>query len=381
MMKKGFGLAGVFGVTMASILAGSGTYAKAEPNVVVSIKPLHSLVSKVMDGVAVPDLIITGNQSPHNFSLKPSQAAAIQNADAVFWIGHTLESSLEKPIETIGGKGRSVSMMETKGITLFDYREIATIDIGGDGHDHGHNHGGHSHGDHDHGEEVAKKDHDHDHGHSHDDHNHEEEVAKKDHDHDHEHSAKKKVDDHSDHAGHDHDHSGQKDAHIWLDPKNATVMVNAIVDNLSSIDAANAETYKENGAELVAELNALTAEIEPVVSSVKDARYVVFHDAYQYFETNFDMSPVAVITVSPEAQISAARMKELRETVTGKDLSCVFSEPQFNPSIVNTLIDGTPVRTGVLDPLGASLEPGPDLYGQLLRNMATSFQECLAPTG
>ena len=77
---------------------------KAEVKVVASIKPIHSLVSYVMDGVGKPDVIVDGYNSPHGFSLKPSHAKMIENADLIIWVGEDLEAFLEKPLNTIAKK-------------------------------------------------------------------------------------------------------------------------------------------------------------------------------------------------------------------------------------------------------------------------------------
>ena len=110
----------------------------------------------------------------------------------------------------------------------------------------------------------------------------------------------------------------------------------------------------------------------------REKPYVVFHDAYQYFEKRFGVSAIGSITVSPEVLPGAERVSKLREKVKSLNATCVFSEPQFEPKIVTTIVENTNSGTGVLDPLGTEISDGPDLYFTLVRNMASSLENCLS---
>ena len=365
--------------------------AEAEPRVVASIPAVHSLVAGVMEGVGTPSLLVSGGASPHTFSLKPSQAREIQDADAVFWIGDDLESFLEKPLKALGGKAAVVEFSTNDHIELIDTRD------GGiwkkDGHDDHDDRKGHAHdNDDDHGkkEMAAKKD-DHGHddhkGHAHDDHAKKEMAAKKDdHGHDdhkghaHDDHAKKemaaKKDDHDEHEGHAH---GEHDTHIWLSPHNAKEMVEIIAETLAKVDPANAGKYEANADKLAGRIDKLDHEIEEALAKVKGRPYLVFHDAYQYFESHYGLGAVGSISVSPERKPGAKRVAELRHVIEDNKAVCVFSEPQFPPNIVQTLVEGTKARSGVLDPVGGSLPPGPDAWFALMNNMAKSLANCLNP--
>jgi len=316
----------------ATMIMASTTLAKAEVKVVASIKPVHSLVAAVMQGVGTPDLIVTGAGSPHSYALKPSQARQLQNADLVFWIGHDLEAFLEKSITGIATNATSVPLKESPGLTKLTFREDGAFDS--HGHDDHDNHEGHD-----------------DHGH--DDH------------------AEEKHDDH----GHDED---EFNPHVWLDPLNAGAMVHEIADRLSQADPANAAAYAANAEEITGKLDSLIAEIDAELQPVKDRGYVVFHDAYHYFETRFGVSAVGSITVSPEVMPGAERVRQLQEKVRSLDATCVFSEPQFEPKLVATVTENTKAGTGVLDPLGATITAGPELYFALIRNLADSMRDCLS---
>ena len=212
------------------------------------------------------------------------------------------------------------------------------------------------HHDHDHGKHAKKE---------HDEHDHE-----KHDDHDHEKHAKKE---HDDHDGH-----GEFDPHVWLDPVNAKAIVHEIEEALVKADPEHASRYKANAHKMMDQLDSLVAELSDQLEPVHEKGFIVFHDAYQYFEQRFDVAAIGSITVSPEVMPGAERVSELREKISDLSATCVFSEPQFEPKLVETLVDGTGARTGVLDPLGATLVKGPDLYFQLLRNMASSLKKCLS---
>ena len=167
------------------------------------------------------------------------------------------------------------------------------------------------------------------------------------------------------------------DAHVWLDVSNAQAMVAAIARELSEHDSANAARYQANAASLTERLTALDAELKTTLAPVKDRPFVVFHDAYHYLEDRYGLNAVGAITVSPEQRPSAQRLSEIRSRITALDAACVFSEPQFEPTLVTTVVEGTGAGKGVLDPLGAGLPDGPDLYFQLMRDMAASLVSCL----
>jgi zinc transport system substrate-binding protein len=302
--------------------------AKAEIKVVASIKPIHSLVSYVMDGVGKPDIIVDGYNSPHNFSLKPSHAKMIENANLIFWVGEDLETFLEKPLKTISKDAVNIEIMSLKEVKKLKFREKNIFEE----HD-------------DHGHDEHKE-----HGHNeHKEHGHKE----------------KKHDDH----GH-----GEYDPHVWLDPMNAKVIVKEIENQLVKLDPDNASKYKVNSKKAQSELDNLTKNIKKDLK--KDLRFVVFHDAYQYFENRFNIKVLGALTVNPDVLPGAEQLSEIREVIKHEKVNCLFSEPQFNPAIIKSIVKDTKVKTGVLDPLGATVDKGKGMYAELLSNMYTSFKGC-----
>ena len=326
-------------LTLLSFLT-TFTSANAEIKVVASIKPIHSLVSYLMDGIGKPDLIVDGYASPHGFAMKPSHAKMLQNADLIFWVGEDLENFLEKPLSSIAKKAEKIELIEIKGLQVLKFRERNIFD-------------------------------EHDHEHGHDDHGKKED----DHDHDHEDHGKKE-DDHDDHGHDDHDgHAhGEFDPHIWLDPINAKAMLNEMAEHLIENDPKNEAKYKSNLAKALQEIDKLTIDVMTDLSNSVSS--IVFHDAYQYFEERFNVKVLGAFTVNTDVMPGAEQLAEIREIIEHDKVACVFSEPQFNPDIINAVAKDMKIKTGVLDPLGATLDPGKDLYFNLIRNMSASFKGC-----
>ena len=315
-----------------------GFSAKAEVNVVTTIKPLHSLVSSVMKGVGEPSLIIEGTNNPHTFVFKPSHAEMIENADIIFWIGEDLEAFMEKPLDSLAKNAKTIAFMDLVSIEKLKFREQNIFD---DHDDHGH------------------KDEDHD---DHDDHD----------GHDDEHDGH---DDHDDHAGHHDGHNhGEFDAHIWLDPANAKEMVLEISHELSELDPSNKSKYEDNASKTIAALDTLIEEVDNSLS--KDISYIVFHDAYQYFETRFGVKSAGALTLNPDVLPGAKQIADIQDLINDKGIKCIFSEPQYNPKIIETIGNDMNISTGVMDPLGAYIEAGPSMYSELINEIANSIKNC-----
>ena len=295
--------------------------ANAEVRVVTSIKPIHSLVSYVMDGIGKPDLIVDGYNSPHSFSLKPSHAKMLENADLVIWIGEDLETFLEKPLSTIAKKAKKIEVMDIRGVQKLEFREKNIFEE----HD---DHKGHD----DHKDDHTKKD------------------------------------------GHEEHGHGTHDPHIWLDPINAKIIIKEITNQLVKLDTKNSSIYKSNSKKALADIDKLVKNIKKDLN--KDLRFVVFHDAYQYFENRFNIQVLGALTVNTDVMPGAEQLSEIREVIEHEKVNCLFSEPQFNPSIIKSIAKDTKIKTGILDPLGAKLDKGKNLYFDLLNDMASSFKGC-----
>ena len=297
--------------------------ASPAPRVVVSLKPIHSLVAGVMAGVGEPTLLVRGSASPHSYSLRPSDARALNEADLVFWVGDGMETFLQRPLRALAGDAEVVALSTVPGIGLLESRAGGAWD-------------------------------------AHDEDGHESEAG---------------------HGKQDEAQTprpGGHNLHIWLDPVNAIAIVKAAVTALSEADPGHAADYARNGAALIGRLNALDRATRADLGPVKDTPFVVFHDAFHYFEKHYDLNAVGAITVSPDRAPGAQRVSEIRDKIMELEAACVFSEPQFAPSLLDTVIEGTSARQGILDPLGADRPAGPEAYFSLMRGLAGSLKKCLA---
>ena len=308
--------------TSAFLLSTSMLVADA-PKVTVDIAPVHSLVSKIMNGVGKPDLIIPAGASPHEYQLKPSNAKSLQDADIVFWIGEDLTPWLEKGLSSLAQDSSITALLGVDGIELLSFREGALFEA-------------HDHDDHD----------------DHDDH------------------GKKKHDDHDDHAHGDHD------PHAWLSPQIAKVWLNVIAAKLSEADPDNAGKYFSNAKLARDNMDSLVSKVNSILDPIREKKFVVFHDAYQYFEKDFGISASGAISMGDASDPSPARLAEIRKRVVDEAVECVLAEPQYNQGLVKAVVEGTNANTAVIDPLGVKLESGPDLYENLIRNLATNLAKC-----
>ena len=299
-----------------AILLISTSPLRAEIKVVTTIKPLHSLIANVMDGIGEPSLIIEDSTSPHSFTLKPSHAKLLEEADIIFWVGEGIETFMERPLESIVKNAEVVEFMEIESINKLKFREESIFE-------------------------------------DHDDH-----------------------DDHDDHEGHDdHGHAhGEFDAHIWLDPMNAKEMVLEIAHELSHLDPANKDKYNVNAKATNLALDEMIDDISQNIN--KDAKFVVFHDAYQYFEERFGVRAAGALTLNTDVLPGAKQIDEIQDVIKDRGINCIFSEPQFNPKIISTIAEDTNIKTGVFDPLGANLNSDKSLYFKLINNLNKQLKDC-----
>ncbi|MEQ5820567.1 zinc ABC transporter substrate-binding protein [Halomonas sp. SCS19] len=288
-----------------------------------------------MGDLGTPQLVIQPGASPHGYAMRPSEAEALAQADVVFWVSDGLTPWLAKTRQSLAADAQQVELMESAGTQRLTYRQGATFEA----HDHD-----------EHEEHEGRGHHE-----GHDGHEHEQ------------------------HAGHDHhDHSGW-DPHGWLDPVNAQAWLDAIATSLAELDPDNADIYRHNAEEARSELDDLIDELETRLQQTQGTRFIVFHDAYQYFERRFDVPAAGAISLGDASDPSPARIREIQQRVAELGVQCVFREPQFNPALVDSVFAGTGVETSlVIDPLGVDLPLGTELYPALLRQLADGVARCAA---
>ncbi|WP_430474808.1 zinc ABC transporter substrate-binding protein [Thalassospira lucentensis] len=325
-----------------------------------TIKPIHGIASAIMKDVGEPVLLLNGASSPHAYSLRPSEARALRDADLVVYVSHALESFLQKPLQSLSDKSHVLELIDIKGLALRNMREGGAWESHGHDADHHDDHDGHDGHDH---EEHAHDDHE--------DHHDGEHDHAAEHDHDHEEHADHDDDDH-------HEEHGGIDPHIWLDPANGATIAMAITDELSHLDPDHADDYRENLKTLLASLHSLGNDLSAKIAPIRDNPYVVFHDAYQYLETGFGLNAVGSITVSPDQKPGAKRLHEIEDKIRDTKAVCIFAEPQFRPAIVQAVVADTGIRTGTLDPLGADISAGPTAYQDILTQNVDALVKCLS---
>ena len=314
---KGTLFSAIFGLLL------SGTASANVPKVVTDIPITHSLVTRVMAGIGMPDLIVDRGASPHEYSLRPSNAASLEVADLVFWISNGLTPWLDDALNTLARNAKVIELMDAKGATVLSFREGATFET------HSHQH---------------KQDED-----GHDEHKHDEDE----------------------HA------TGNVDPHGWLDPYNGRIWLDVIATALSKIDPTNSDIYFANATQAKADIDTVISELEATLAEFRGTNFIVYHDAYQYFEKRFDVLAAGSISLGDVSDPSPARIAEVRKKVEELGIICVFSEPQFNPELVRTVTDGVSVKTRVIDSLGTQFTLGPDFYLNVLRGIAQSMASCL----
>jgi zinc transport system substrate-binding protein len=300
---------------VAVAFAAGGSAIAADLKIVATIKPIHSLIAGVMQGVGTPRLLIDGAGSPHTFTLKPSDAKALASADIVFRVSESLEPFTIRLAKAIPASVKLVTIEKFKGLTLYTLRQTAEFAEDASDHSHGHIHWGES--------------------------------------------------------------RDGIDGHLWLDPANARVIVAQVADILAKAMPEHAAAFHRNADLVTARIDALNRDLNQALGPLSDRSYIVFHDAYQYLERRYGMAPVGSIAISPDIQPSVKRLSILRRAISGRNVACVFAEPQFEPKLLDTIIEGTTARRGTLDPLGVAIMAGPDQYFLMMRGLAHDLRTCL----
>lgn len=294
----------------------------AVPEVVADIAPVHSLVSRVMQGVGQPKIVVSKRSSAHSYNIRPSEASAISKADVIFWIGPSLTPWLEGSLNKLAPDAVKIELMDTEKTILYAFREEAIFM-------HQHSDGS------DHGEEHEERD-----------------------------------------AHNGHAHNSKFDPHMWLDPENAELWLMEIAKALAKLDPENSTIYSENAKQGIEEIHTAVKDIIQSLQKSGNLRFIVLHDAFQYFERFFNVRTVGSISLSDAIDPSPSRLKKIRAFAKENNVICAFSEPQFGTRLISTVIEGTDIKMSVLDPLGADLDLGSTLYVKLLRDMSDSIANC-----
>ncbi len=385
--------------------------AKAESlNIVSDIRPVHSLVSMVLGDLATSELIASRSVSPHDYVMRPSEVRLVSEADIIFWTGPSILPALEKFLEELPPETKVISLLDEIEDSLLPIRDPVSFyeDDNHEGHDE-HGHEGHDdhdkHDDHEGHDEHGHEGHDdhdkHDDHEGHDEHGHEGHDDHDKHD-DHEghdehgHEGHDDHDKHDDHEGHDehgheghddhdkhdenghghhHHHHGDFDPHAWLDPNLVLEWIDIIAEVMSDADPANQDTYLANAEQAKAQIIKHDQEIHDRLHDV-NPKFVLYHDAFQYFEIHYGLSAIGSISDIVGSDPGARHIRRLIDRISEVGVSCAFSEPLFEDDLLETVVSGADINVYEIDPTGARIEPGPDLYLELISSIADSFIEC-----
>ncbi len=265
-------------VSLASIVP---VGAMTDSAIVVSVKPLHSLVANITKGISTPILILSAPTSPHTYTLKPSNAAALSKAKLIFWIGPQLETFLLKPITTLNRNAIVIS---------FPPPDKST------------------------------------------------------------------------------------DPHIWLDPLRVKKMVRKIASALIPQDQKNTALYQANLQNTLNRLDTLDQKLKAQLADTKP--FLVFHNAYSYLAERYNLKIVGSLVNNPEIKPGAKRIRQIRQILETSDVTCLFSEPQFNRKIITALLAESQIKIGTLDPLGSDIPPGSEHYFTMMQQLADNLTNC-----
>ncbi len=287
------------------------------PRVLTTIKPLQLIAAAVLEGVDEPGVLLPPGASPHTYALRPSERRALQQAERIYWVGPDMEMFLERLMAERPG---ARELMDIDGLTVRPLSQSHNFQQETHAHQHTHVH----------------------------------------------------------HHGHGHDHAaGSMDAHIWLSPDNALVIAQFMVQDLASLYPEQQAQLQSNLEQFEARVGQLDQQIRTRIEPLQDKPYFVFHDGYGYFEDHYGVAPQGVFSLSHEVQPGARHVNLLRQQLQKSGPSCVFSEPQFTPRLVDSLTQGLPVQQGELDPLGTDISVSAQGYEALLADLSERLAGCL----
>ena len=286
----------------------------AAPKVAVSILPVHSLVSMVMQGVAEPSLLIKRGQSPHSSHLAPSSVRKLLDSDLLVWIGPNFETALSRQILELPDSHRQVSLMRAPTITRLANRKPG---------------------------QWSKA------------------------------VAETRLDSQKDLKS-----DVQFDPHLWLSTGNAIATVKLIDKTLGALDPENAALYAHNAQQAIQKIAALKTELDAAFQSKPPDSFLVYHDAFQYFERAFDLDSRGALTLNPERSPGARTLRTIRKGITDLGIKCIFHEPQFQPKILTRIAEEFEVSLGVLDPLGVGIKQGPAQWFDMMRQIKDRLLSC-----
>ncbi|MCS5707461.1 zinc ABC transporter substrate-binding protein [Candidatus Berkiella cookevillensis] len=294
------------------------------PKIVVSIKPIHSITTHITEGITEPTLLLPDGASPHTFLLKPSHRKLIQEADLLIWVGENCETHLEKII----------AQNKSKALTLMSYPTLKIL--------------------------TLRKDRDFSLIHN--------PIPQPKHRHEHEHEHA--------HEHHDHSHASNEDAHIWLSVENAKLITTAILERLIQLDPAHEKEYRHNAEQYQKQLDTLKETLAQRFAQTKPAPFLVFHDAYQYFETEFGISSIGSILINPHVPLTARALSHIQSLIEKYHVHCIYYEPEYSYQALKPILSKQGLQLLELDHLGVRQAKGLGCYEKMMLALSTQLIAC-----
>ena len=298
---------------LSPLLIINGFILDANADIISSVKPIAFIAQAVSDGVTNTDILLPDGASPHTYSLKPSDLAKIKTAELIIWVGEDLETFMPTVLKSID---------KNKQIELMDIPTIKSL------------------------LRTSTNNHDQQETHSHNNDS-------------------------------DHDHHGEYDEHIWLSPKIAKEIAQAVHDKLITIYPDKKDIIDENLNEFTVKLAETEQNIAKKLINVQNSGYFVFHDAYGYFESQFGLKNLGSFTINPAVQPGVQTVYAIKRELKEHQAVCIFREPQFSPAVIEKIVNGTDVRIGELNPLGTDITLSKNAYSQFLLKLTQQLLDCL----
>ncbi|CAC9640946.1 metal ABC transporter solute-binding protein, Zn/Mn family [bacterium endosymbiont of Bathymodiolus sp. 5 South] len=288
----------------------------ATPNIVVSIKPIHSIVSNITQGITTPKLLIKDNQSPHNFHLKPSQMSLVSQADLLISVHPSIEEGIAKALDNIDTQ-RKLYVVEKSTQPLNE--------------------------------------------------KHKEHKEHKEHRHHEEHKA------HEEHRY----HGAHKDYHIWLNIDAIQKFSTRLTNKLIAIDTDNRLIYRSNLSVFNKKLDTLKTQIKKQLLPYQNTPMVTYSNAFKNFIQTNQLNTLAIVVNNHEQKPSVKNILTARKIIRSKNAQCLVSTIEITPKRVSNIIENFNMKHESIDIIGFKQTQGASQYLALMQNIANAFEKCL----
>lgn len=278
------------------LLLSSAALQADEPfRVVASIKPIHSILSSLMEGVEGPELLVGKGAIPFGYQLTEAQQAGLKTAAIVVWAGPELESFLVEPLRSVSAQTEVVTLLDSYKVKVLSSRWNDEL----------------------------------------------------------------------------------RDPFFWLDTRNVIILVDELAKILMRADAPRAHLYERNRAKLMAKISELDRRLEYGYRGMKSGVGMAYYDTLQYFEQAYALKIRGVVAQSPLQSVDTALLLGSRAKLAEGIYTCLLTENRMAMPELPLLLGDIKVNQGQLDSFGSTLEPGPQLYFDLMNHNTDTIKACL----